>query len=503
MSVRGGREDDSHLRGSSLLVVGRLFALTLDLLSQILVVRYLTKDEFGGFAFALAVVSIGSSLAAFGLDKTIGRFLPVYEERGERGKVLGALALAFGTMTTIGIGTIVVVHGVVALGADFGDPTTSILLILIVLVPIQAIQPLFTAIFAAFSNARAIFFRNHILAPTVQLAVVSALIIGGGGLSWLAVGWVAAGFAGIAFSAPLLHRMLRTRGYLAGDPHLHVQYPTRELFSFSMPLLSSDFVLVLRGALVPVLLALWGSTVDVADFRAVLPHARLNLVVFQSFAFLFLPAAARLATRRDGVAMQELYWQSAVWVALATFPILAVTLAFAPALVDFLYGERYADSAAIMAVLALGFFVSSALSFAGLALRALGRVRYLFIVDIGTALLSLTAYAFAIPAWGALGAAAVTAGTLMAQVALYQFGLQRAIGGSLFERRYTGVYGSIVLAMIGLVLTQVVVSPPLWLAVAVGGGVSLILLRVHRGSVALLQTFPEIRRVPLLARFLE
>ena len=42
-----------------------------------LIVRYLSKSDFGAFAYALAVASMGSSMVLFGLDKAIARFVPI------------------------------------------------------------------------------------------------------------------------------------------------------------------------------------------------------------------------------------------------------------------------------------------------------------------------------------------------------------------------------------------------------------------------------------------
>src|SRR6476661_5203575 len=44
------------VRGSSLLLLGKVLALGLNFVSQILIVRYLTKNDYGAFAYALSIV---------------------------------------------------------------------------------------------------------------------------------------------------------------------------------------------------------------------------------------------------------------------------------------------------------------------------------------------------------------------------------------------------------------------------------------------------------------
>src|SRR5688572_965308 len=89
------REEARHLRGSTLLVFGKFVGLGLDLATQILIVRALSRTEYGAFAFALSVASLAATVGLLGLDKTVSRFVPIYDEEGDRPRLAGSLVLAF------------------------------------------------------------------------------------------------------------------------------------------------------------------------------------------------------------------------------------------------------------------------------------------------------------------------------------------------------------------------------------------------------------------------
>src|SRR5919112_751294 len=55
-------------------------------------VRLLSKPDYGALAFALSVVAIGGTAAALGLDKSAGRFVPIYEEQGRPDRVMSSIA---------------------------------------------------------------------------------------------------------------------------------------------------------------------------------------------------------------------------------------------------------------------------------------------------------------------------------------------------------------------------------------------------------------------------
>src|SRR5512141_3225083 len=106
-----------HLRGSTLLLAGRVIAMAGNFAVQILIVRYLSKSDYGAFAYVMSLISLGSSLTVFGLDKTITRFVPIYQEKGEYHKLFGAIIMMVSTILSIGFFLVMLVFalkGVIA-----------------------------------------------------------------------------------------------------------------------------------------------------------------------------------------------------------------------------------------------------------------------------------------------------------------------------------------------------------------------------------------------------
>lgn len=492
-----------HLRGSTLMLIGRLLAVAMNFGVQVLIVRHLSKSDYGAFAYALSLISLGASVAVFGLDKSVGRFVPIYQEQRDYNKVFGTIALMVGTILALGLLLVAAVFGLRGWIADtfISDASAvSLLMILAILTPVTALDSLILSLFAVFARPRASFFPKHLLGPGLQLVVVLGLVLGRSDVVFLAQGYLAAGLLGTAIDALILLRILGNTGVLQ---HLNVRrldLPAREVFSFTVPLLISDLVFVLRSSVVILLLGHFHTTADVAAFRAVLPVARLNLLVYQSFTFLFTPLATRLFVQEDRKGINSLYWQTAIWIAVISFPIFAVSFCLARPLTVLLFGARYQDSAILLALLALGFYFNAALGFNGLALRVYGKVRYIFVVDSIVAALSLAASLLLIPRYGALGAALATSGTMILQNLLYQAGLP-GIHIRLFERRYLNVYLLITLGALGLLLFQVGMAPAVFVSFALAAVVCFVVIALNRKPLNVGQTFPELMRFSLARRF--
>lgn len=493
-----------HLRGSTLLLAGRFIAMAANFATQVLIVRYLSKSDYGAFAYVMSLVSLGAILTVFGLEKTITRFVPIYQERGEYHKVFGAIVMMVSTIFSLGFFLVLLVFGLkgwIGKALVNDQLVLQLLLLLIFLAPIQALDSLLVKMLAIFVSPRAIFFRRHVLDPGLKLFVILLLISFHGNVYLLSMGYVAAGAVGVTIYTVILIQHLRNQEF---SKHFNVQrmeFPVREIFAFSFPLLIANFVYLARNQLVVVLLASFRSTLDVAAFRAVQPVGDLNTVVIQSFAFLFMPMMARMFARDDQKGIDDLYWQSAVWITVISFPIFLITFSLAQPLTLLLFGERYAQSGSIMAVLAIGYYFNAALGFNADTLRVYGKLRYTVAIDFLAMLVSLGLSLLLIPRYGALGAAIGTCATLVMYNLLNHLGLKFATAINLFEWRYLRVYVSVVLGTLGLTIFQKLVSPPIYVGLVLAGLISVLVLWASRSVLNIEQTFPELLRFRLV-RFL-
>jgi O-antigen/teichoic acid export membrane protein len=315
---------------------------------------------------------------------------------------------------------------------------------------------------------------------------------------FLTIGFILAGAIGILIYYGILVRDLRKLDLWKHFDLHQIQFPVKEILGFSTPLLTSSFVFMARSQLVIIVLEYFRNTIDVAAYRAVQPVADLNTTVIQSFALLFMPTMARIFAKRDEQAIDDLYWQSAVWITVISFPIFLLTFSLARPLTILLFGQRYAGSGWIMAVLAFGYYFNAALGYNADTLRVYGRLRYTVMIDIIATFICLGLSMLLIPRYGAIGAAVGTCGTLVLYNILNHIGLKFATKINLFEWRYLRVYVSIVLTTLGLAALQTLLHPPFYVGIVLAALLSLGVLVMNRTVLNLEQTFPELLRFRLL-----
>ena len=193
------------------------------------------------------------------------------------------------TIVSLGAALIVLIYGLQDLISQslVDERAGALLLILIALAPIQAMDDVLMSGFAVFSSPRSIFFRRYVLNPILRLAVVGALIFGGQGAKFLAVGYVVTGAIGVLVYLVLFVRLLRRQGVLPRTGRPKISVPWREIVIFALPLLSTDLIYILLNSMDVIVLGAHTDAETVASYRVIQPAAALNLIVLQSFTILF------------------------------------------------------------------------------------------------------------------------------------------------------------------------------------------------------------------------
>lgn len=490
-----------QVRGSALLVLGRVLTLLLTTATQVVVVRALTKSDFGGFAYALALAAAGRTLLSLGQGKLLSRFMAKYEERRDYDRMFGSMALAVGTIlltSTIGLVSLFLLSDALV-GSVARDPATvTVVLILVFLAPLEALDQVFISMFAVFSAPGAIFFRKYLFTPALRLGVVLALALTGSSVTFLAVGYVGAGVAGLLVSLAVFAQVLRDRDLLRHLRPRSIVLPYRAVFSFSLPLITGELVLLSLNVGGVLILGYFQSAAEVASYRAVFNPARLNTAVLGSFMPLFLPLAARLFERADIGGLRRAYWHTGAFVAVLTFPIFALTGPLAPSVTVVLFGERYAGSGLVLALLSVGYYFSTVLGFNAYTLQVCERIRFLVGVNVFVAALNIALSLLLVQRYGAVGIAAANLGALVVQNLLNQWALRRSIATSFIDRSCVQCYLVIAACAVALWVFQALVDPGLVLGLVAATAASVVVLLAGRSAIELDDTFPELRRVPVV-----
>lgn len=492
----------TQIRGSGLLVAGYVLELAIGFLPHLLLVRYLTTQGYGAWAYAVSLITAFQTFTLC-LNDGLQRFVPIYHERQEYGKLLGTIIVASTATLLIGSGFIALVylipHTVFRLIND--QETSRLLLILVLLVPIESLEIMLMRLFACFNRARLIFVLQHAIAPGARLILVLLMIGYHKDLKFLALGRLYIAIPTTVLYLWLLARVIGEEGLLQELRH-RIQLPFREMLVFSSPMVLATALSTIENAVIVLLLARFHGTTSVAFYRVVLPLATLNNLVMNAFSWLYIPSASRLLAKHDYSGINHLYWRTAGWISVLTFPLFAITFCFSGPLTTFLYGQRYAESGLVLLLLSVGYYSNVALGFNGVTLKVLGKIRYVLLSNLASAVIKLGFSALLIPAFGARGAAAAVALGLISYNLFMQSGLRLTAGIQIFAKDYAPFSILIAMSTAALFLLRGVVGQNIYLALLVTGAATSMVLLAAKNYLSIATTFPEARRLPVLGRLL-
>lgn len=495
-------ESSKAIRGSAALVAGRVIGIALSLVIQVAIVQALTKSEFGAFGFALSAAALAFQGVSLGTTKAVPRFLGLYDEAKDDRRFAGTLVFETLLIAGLGLAATIGAFGAWALfrdGAGGDDLALTLTAILIITAPQEAFDKVLEAFAATTGDTRTIFLRKHLLEPGLRLAAILLLIALDGSPTFLAIAYVVAGFLGTGLYLRVVIKRLRSSNRLGSFRRGGYDAPAKELFTFSVPLLSHDLVFVCINAVATMIVANSAGLDEVALYRAVFPLARMNQVVGWTFAVLFMPLAARFFARDDRVGMADAYWRTAAWLTVLTLPIFLVTSVFADPVVPTLFGDEYRDGATVLAVLSTAYYANQTLGFNTATLQTFGHLRWTIAVDVIAFATFLVAALLLTPPFGALGAAiagaiSLTVLNLGAQVRLGHLGIP------LLEARFARVWMTMAVAVGACFAIAQVLEPGFVVSILITGVASLLVLLITRRELDVLTTFPALARVPIAER---
>jgi O-antigen/teichoic acid export membrane protein len=484
-----------HIRGSSLLLTGRVLSMVLKFVFQVLIVRYLSRGDYGAWTYALAAVTFFKGFAVLGLTKTLPRFLAIYLEREEYPRFFGALGLILGTLMLTSSLVVVVFYlfpeQLTALAGQ-GPESVPLLFIVILLLPLKLLDEFLTELCATFSKSRAIFVRRYILHPLLLVALGVSLVVFQADVLFLAYGFVIATLLGTLYYGWTAVQIMIRAGLFQ---HLKegIVVPVRAIFAYAAPLMT-DSVGALILSIGPLMLGYHWEMDAVAMFQVVMPLVAVAEVVKQTFALLFKPTAARFFARGDVKGLDGLYWKTATWVAVLGFPAFAVTFTAAEFLTVLFFGERYQASGAILSILVFAFYLGSALGPNDTTVKVVGRMRWIVGINVFTGLATVGLHQLLVPRLGPLGAGAATALTILMFNFMHHYALLVAARVRLFDpacaRPYITIGASVVfLVIVRMVFPDGIVVPALAIALTTA-----VVLASARTNLRFSETFPEIGR---------
>ncbi len=400
---------------------------------SVVLTRLLGLEGFGIYSVVIALVTMLTAPAFFGLPTLIGREVSWASSKGEFGLVAGLVRRSHQFIVCVAAAMIVGAF-LVQLVAGKSSPALYWALPLILLMSLAAAR---SAMLRGIGKVLEGQWPEQLLRP--------ALLIG------LALAWVAldrvisptvavalTGLAAlIALGVSLLQWGLSKPKALKGVRPI---YRDAAWLKAVIPFALSTGVLVISAQISLVILGAIRGPEEVAVFRVSSQTAQLCALGYTAAIMNISPRIAAAFASSDRTLMQRTARQGALFATAFCLPAALVLIVGGKPLLSLMFGSTYSVGASVMAILAFGQILNSAFGCGASLLNMTGHERDCTIALGGGLVLQVLGSLALVPLWGATGAAiAGVIGILGSNIALQQMAIARtgidpAIWSGLFRR---------------------------------------------------------------------
>lgn len=387
-----------HIFGSN--VVNKVVSFAV----SILIVRILTKDDYGILSYANNLYTIAILFSGLGILGGMFQFCAEIRPAEEKKSYY-----LYGALSGVAVNAILALV-MIAVGFGIRMPIWEAGKYLAMLGP-MTILDFMTEYCATVLRTKRL---NKEFAALRNISTISSLLmtcLGAyvGGISGSIVGRYLSYALGLSYALVIFRCLgLSLRG--AGLP---TKDQKRCLWRFSLPTCASAMLnqmVLLIDVFVIGLVSQSALVVSSYKVATMLPEG-----------FLFIPASLMLFVtpyfaehNRDKKWFSQRSKQVLVATASLMVPLALVLIAFAPQCVSLLWGDQYLDAAPAFRIIAASLLFSPLRSVSIYLLTTLRKVKFNFIVSIATLIINIVSVALLAPAFGSVGAASATLISVMA-----------------------------------------------------------------------------------------
>ena len=403
-------DDDSSLvyvaHGSALIFLSTFFGLGLNFLHSIVLARVLDAERFGLYALGLATFNVLSVISVAGLDSAILRFVPASTVHSQAPSTRSVVKIIAGMSAGIGgvIGlALLALSSSLSMYVFHKTELTPVLALFSIAIPLFAISTIFLSTLQALQDVRWRVFVKYGCEPVIKFAITVALL-------W--IGWDVFG-ALIAFIIALCVTVVLAgiplyRHSLPGYPTLPREGSAAEVLRYSIPLLGSLVFASLSNRSDILVLGYWVSTENIGIYSAAFQTASIIALILGSLDSVATPLISQALATGDQPHLQRLLRTVLRWSFTISLPLFLVMVHFPHAILS-IFGDRFAEGALCLIILAISQIVNAASGSASTVLLLAGYSRLTMWNSISMGLIQIGLNVALIPLYGIIGAAIGTA----------------------------------------------------------------------------------------------
>lgn len=469
-------EDINFLRkvgkGTVILLFGTVLSKFLAYVFRAIVAKHYGASVYGLLVLAIAIASLVASTALLGLDGGLLRYV-AYHLGNANKKILvpmisSVVKVVFPISLFLGLATFVFAKEVSTI--FFHKPELALFLqIAAFLIPLFGLYSIFDKLLQAFQDAKGLVIARNFVDPLGKVVLLGLFLLLGVGI-W---GVVFAYVFGVGLSAVVMFFLLRKKMPGFGSIFFRQEKLSRELVSYSLPLLFSSFLIMLLSWIDIIILGIFVDSASVGIYDAASVTSRLTAIVPLALSTMFMPAITEVFAKNhsaDYSNIGRLYKHISKWGLILLLPASFFLAMFSKTVLTSFFGPEFGAGAISLVMLVTVHMIWGLNLLSSNVLEMFKRTKVILYNCILSAAINLVLNFILIPKMGIVGAAIATSISTLIITLVYVIEASYLIGKSPIDFYILKLLFSIAIPVIALVILfhSFIIEVSLFYAVIIG-----------------------------------
>jgi len=402
-------------RGTFIILIGTFAGLFLTFLTRLLIARNWNESEFGIFSLAIVILNICAILSTLGMQNGASRMIAYTKGRNDIKKIniIFILSLSITLLSSLLTSVIIFISSETIAEHIFQNSDLIIpLKIFSTIIPFIALINILVSIYLGFGNAYSRLYFQFVIQNFIFILIIIIIIVYHAPFVYIfyayALSIVLTCFLFVIYTLKFSNLPV-TFNFI---PIADIWMNSKELLSFSLPLLGVTLLQTITGWTDTLMLGYFRNTAMVGLYNAAIPIAQLISLPMNALLLIYTPITSKLYAQNLTSDIQKNYVILTKWIFLSTLPLFLTIFLFADVILHCLFGEGYIGAAKSLQILSLGFIIVNLLGPNGSTLIALGDTKFLMLAGTIAASINIAMNFILVPVWGADGAAISTASSI-------------------------------------------------------------------------------------------
>lgn len=402
------KEDNLSIgaKGGSIAFAMRILTALFGFFNQIVLARILGAGGLGEVFLVISVVQISTQFAKFGMEGAVMRFIPLYIEKRDRGKLKGTIfySLKFCFLLSIVFFvTVLLFSRNIAIDFFHSEGLLKLLPIVVVAIPASVLRGVIGGILKGYKDTFNALLPEFLILPSRVVIFICLFFI------WEVspVDAITAYISGEILAVLLAVGFLVKKINAIGD--VRQEYERKKIFSLATTMLFTNSSALFYNQANLWIIGMFMSTEAVGVFGVA--SRLVNLVVFSLMAFstIIPPLMSSIHASDDRNELRRVTSVSTRWILSISMPIILILIFEGKFILKYGFGERFEDAYIVLVILAIGQLINAGSGLVGLLLQMTGSHKVLMKITFIWGIISVVLNFILVPRFGIVGAAIATA----------------------------------------------------------------------------------------------